>query len=366
MNQIILGTEDPAVTALFGDQSRYQTLPFGDIPPADIGEAAPNAICVLDLSVYESLSPGQKQEIEGVTKLLIIPADAGPVGTFRLSSDCVCFNLENRGARCLHNLEELASSLSNSRILFHRLNSYIKDSFSDIVDSSLLARQKIEIEALNEKLKEISRIDYLTNLLNRRALLESFELEKNRALRCRWRIQNLEPEIDAARAEPGADYASRSEGSLKEHLGNFACLMIDIDHFKRVNDTYGHLVGDQVLKQFSELIRMKGLFRDTDVMGRYGGEEFVILLPETNSEHAVIPAQRLREAMKNIVFEDSLHRQFHVTISIGVSEFLPAEASTEELIKRADDALYYAKEHGRDQVCIYESTTGQILQALAV
>jgi diguanylate cyclase (GGDEF)-like protein len=124
----------------------------------------------------------------------------------------------------------------------------------------------------------------------------------------------------------------------------FSLIMIDIDHFKKVNDTYGHLVGDRVLKKLAQLVQ--GLNRDSDVFARIGGEEFVIMSTETDLEGARLHAERLRKAIEEHVFDTA----GHITCSFGVAQFRRGEDRVETLIKRADDALYRAKKLGRNRV----------------
>ncbi|MBU0483603.1 MAG: GGDEF domain-containing protein [Proteobacteria bacterium] len=133
----------------------------------------------------------------------------------------------------------------------------------------------------------------------------------------------------------------------RRYGGNVSLLMIDIDHFKKVNDTHGHLTGDAVLEWISEVFR-NGL-RKTDLVARYGGEEFTILLLNTPKEKAVEIAESLRRA----VAESSLpeDQNVRITISIGVAA-LGKEKSFESLIRNADQALYNAKSQGRDKVCV--------------
>lgn len=363
MSRIILGTDSLSLKSLF-EQSRYQITEFGSLVLNDLHSFSTDLLFIFDILRFEVLNAEDRQKMDGYIKLILVTDCCSPEKAEQVKgADLFYFYYEPASDISARNLWCLTESLLEKAVLSHRLNSYIADSFSDIVDSNLLQKQKKEIEALNEKLREISRIDYLTNLLNRRALLESFELEKRRALRCRWRLKKFivnDGSWDST-VVPN-EFVHQVAGKLDDHVGNFACLMIDIDHFKKVNDTYGHLIGDVVLRRFGELLQQKGLFRDTDVLGRYGGEEFIVLLPETNRQHALIPAQRLRQTISEIKFEDGKGRVFSVTISIGVSEFLPEEVSSEEMIKRADDALYYAKEHGRNQVCLYDSDSKTIIQ----
>ena len=143
------------------------------------------------------------------------------------------------------------------------------------------------------------------------------------------------------------------QGSFLDHYGKFSCIMIDIDAFKDVNDTYGHLAGDKVLSELGKLLNSNSIFREDDIVGRYGGEEFVVTLPETNVKHAKIPADRLRKQFNDKKFKSN-NLTFQVSISIGISEFKIKDKSVEDIINRADKALYYAKQHGKNQVIVYE------------
>lgn len=132
-------------------------------------------------------------------------------------------------------------------------------------------------------------------------------------------------------------------------------IMTDIDFFKKVNDIYGHAAGDLVLKLVSKTIRSQ--LREYDIAGRYGGEEFALLLPFTRTEEAVMVAERLRHAVENTIIDltkvnpESPQKTINVTISIGIYEFKTTD-NTEDLLKKADKALYEAKDTGRNKVII--------------
>ncbi|HBD93321.1 MAG: hypothetical protein A2355_12975 [Spirochaetes bacterium RIFOXYB1_FULL_32_8] len=322
-----------------------------------------HCLFIFDPDKYISLSEQIKKKLRSLS-FIILSDDyytSESVKSLNICMRNICFCPKNNSAISNQNIASLIDAHFTSILLTDRLNNYIQDSFQNIVDSNILEKQKEEIEELNKKLSEISRIDHLTNLLNRRALMEAFENEKKRAIRDRWRIeQSCKCEIDPSWNKEILDFPARTKGEINEHIGNFSCIMADIDHFKKINDTYGHLIGDMVLRNFGDLLRQKGLFRENDIFGRYGGEEFIILLPETNYKNALIPAERLREAIKKIDFKDELGTHFTVSLSLGVAEFLPEELSCDEMIKRADLALYYAKEHGRDQVCVYSKELDKI------
>ena len=146
--------------------------------------------------------------------------------------------------------------------------------------------------------------------------------------------------------------------SAKRQKRNLCAIMTDIDFFKSVNDTYGHAVGDLVLKTVARVIKLQ--LRDYDIAGRYGGEEFVIMLPYTRLEEAKIVAERLRKAVENTQIDitkvnpDAKDKKINVTISLGVYEY-HKEDYEKTLIRNADKALYIAKETGRNKVAVIES-----------
>jgi len=128
-------------------------------------------------------------------------------------------------------------------------------------------------------------------------------------------------------------------------------VMVDIDHFKKVNDTFGHTEGDQVLCKISSLL--KSSIRKKDTVARYGGEEFILILPEAGLEASFVIAERIRRLIENTLFEVG-RAQINLTVSMGISNFPSHRAkSKEELIKMADQALYDAKRGGRNKVCIF-------------
>ena len=144
--------------------------------------------------------------------------------------------------------------------------------------------------------------------------------------------------------------------SAKRQKHSLCAMMIDIDFFKSINDTYGHAIGDKVLKSVAKIIKEQ--LREYDIPSRYGGEEFCILLPQTKIEEANIVAQRLRTAVEKSVVEvsnekESQNKKINVTISIGLSQLNKTDIA-DDLYKRADRALYEAKERGRNRVVVYD------------
>jgi diguanylate cyclase (GGDEF)-like protein/putative nucleotidyltransferase with HDIG domain len=181
-----------------------------------------------------------------------------------------------------------------------------------------LAAKNIELDTMNRRLSELSVRDEVTGLYNHRFLQEKLAHELSRAMRYHHAI---------------------------------ACLMIDPDHFKVVNSTYGHMTGDKALKELGDL--MMSHVRESDTVARYGGEEFVVLLPHASYEGAHILAERLRKTVMEHKFISGAHH-FHLTISIGVSVY-PEDSvdDKDNLLLFADRALYRAKGSGRNKVCFY-------------
>jgi diguanylate cyclase (GGDEF)-like protein len=174
-----------------------------------------------------------------------------------------------------------------------------------------------DLKRSNELLLELSNTDHLTGLFNRRFLMESLDKEVQRA--------------------------SRKDGQV-------ALLMLDIDHFKRINDNYGHLQGDVVLQKVSLHIQRE--LRNYDIAARYGGEEFVAVLPDTTLKEAFHVADRIRLSVQGMCFAGALAKE-QITASLGVATFpSPCYDDIDGLLRAADEALYQAKEEGRNRVVI--------------
>ena len=143
----------------------------------------------------------------------------------------------------------------------------------------------------------------------------------------------------------------------------FSIIMLDIDHFKKINDTYGHDIGDIVLINLGTIIQK--LIRETDYVARYGGEEIMVVCPLTDAEHAVGLAERLRREIEACIVvphcETKGVPEVHITVSMGVSEYSSDIASVTELVKRADIALYRAKHEGRNRVFLCNGTTPETI-----
>jgi diguanylate cyclase (GGDEF)-like protein/PAS domain S-box-containing protein len=134
----------------------------------------------------------------------------------------------------------------------------------------------------------------------------------------------------------------------KRYANPATAMMIDIDHFKKVNDTYGHDAGDIMLQGLAQLLL--GQLRGADMVARWGGEEFLVLMPETRAEPAAVVASRILAAVRATPFVLADGRRVSITVSIGMASLTPEIASGDELVKRADNALYEAKSGGRDRL----------------
>ena len=229
-----------------------------------------------------------------------------------------------------------------------RLIELISNEFLSFIEKEQLKSSKEEIEQLNMELESKNRIDELTKLLNRRGIIEYFQVAKGRATRERWRIK-------IKVGQPGDPDIGEHipAGDLEDYFGQLSCMMIDIDDFKVINDTYGHLAGDKVLQELGRLFNEQTIFRSEDVSGRYGGEEFIVILPATNAKNAMVPAEKLRKSIGRKKFDTGNGETFRVTISIGVAELEDSEESIDEIIQKADLALYRAKETGKNKTVSY-------------
>jgi len=148
------------------------------------------------------------------------------------------------------------------------------------------------------------------------------------------------------------EFALSIHGLAKRSKNHYSVIMIDIDHFKEVNDSHGHMTGDRVIIELANTIEK--VIRSTDIAGRIGGDEFAMLLPDTSSENVAPLAERLRTLFSEVpisVGDEALN----FTVSLGVAEYRDSDTGVEDVISRADVALYEAKEQGRNSVIVFES-----------
>lgn len=196
-----------------------------------------------------------------------------------------------------------------------RLSKDSEDKVVETIDGALERWRRTQQSKANlEQLERLANFDSLTGLHNRGAILRKLGEQIN--------------------------HAKRYEEALSLSL-------LDIDHFKKVNDRYGHLIGDEVLEQVARLVGRD--IRIADDAGRYGGEEFIIVFAETDLSGAVIVAERIRNIIEAVEMRGSDGNVFGITVSQGISSYKPGD-DKEALISRADEALYRAKENGRNRV----------------
>lgn len=227
-------------------------------------------------------------------------------------------------------LVDVSAPLASSRRML-----YLGDGIGALVSGLLLGffyrlvgRVGRRIERDEEELQQLATRDGLTGLYNHRAFYKLLEDELARAQRFKRPV---------------------------------SLLMLDIDHFKRVNDTHGHLVGDAVLKGLSE--RLGRQARVIDCVCRYGGEEITVILPETGLEAAANMAERMRAAVEAQMFDVETGAPVSITVSIGVASWPVQAASAQTLVVAADAAMYEAKQRGRNRVLRYEPAPGQPLNS---
>lgn len=173
-------------------------------------------------------------------------------------------------------------------------------------------RKKV-YESMMEELKTASTTDWLTNLFNYNGLVEHLEIEMKKAKRYNYPL---------------------------------SLIMLDVDLFKQVNDSYGHVAGDELLKGLAEVISHN--VRGADLIARYGGDEFALILPETNKAQAYLVAEKLRRKVETTTFEPEEGKQLNITISLGIAIYLPEKDHFKSFIERADRAMYLAKQAGRN------------------
>lgn len=209
----------------------------------------------------------------------------------------------------------------NTTILpLQAINTSIEHICLIIYDVTTVAVNKLQLQAANLQLQQLSRTDRLTGLNNRGYWEECLQREYARHRR----------------------YQSMA-----------ALVMFDIDHFKQVNDAHGHPAGDKVIQAVADVVREQ--VRDTDYAGRYGGEEFVVLLPDIDSAGGLLFAERLRQRVESLLvtYEGQV---IPFTISLGVADLSAVVEGYQQLIERADQALYAAKKAGRNQTKVYHGS----------
>jgi diguanylate cyclase (GGDEF)-like protein len=207
--------------------------------------------------------------------------------------------------------------------LVHAGRVYTCISIQDATDAAIVQQQLDEASDLNRTLQQAATTDALTSVMNRGQIERRLAGEFHRA--CRYGVA-------------------------------FSVLMFDIDHFKRVNDTYGHLGGDEVLRCIARVVQEQ--IRTEDLLGRYGGEEFLVVLPHTDVRSAATLAERLRVCVETLAVAHG-DQTISVTMSLGTAQYLPEMKDYLELIHAADIALYQSKHRGRNCVTQFAASRSE-------
>ncbi len=230
--------------------------------------------------------------------------------------DCALIPMSN--GNLLFTAEKIASTPDTQKLI-DRLNRQVKMFRLESEAAKKIARNKqVEMESVMIQAREVAQTDPLTFLLNRRMIVKELQSEVIRAVR---------------------------------YNSPLSISVIDIDYFKSVNDTYGHLVGDEVLRQVA--YQLRDHTRQPDIAGRYGGEEFLILLPNSDLKAAAEQASRLCRQISQAVVQVQEH-SIHVTVSIGIAQFRHEVDTWDTLLNRSDNAMYEAKRAGRNRWVVDE------------
>lgn len=208
--------------------------------------------------------------------------------------------------KSLFRIKELHDELSSRNQDLLDLNQKLQKSLDEN------KKLQVELEEINQQLLQLSRHDGLTNLYNRRTFYEFMDSELSRA---------------------------------KRYSISLSVVMLDLDHFKEVNDTFGHLAGDFILRKVARVLKKNS--RQNDIVTRYGGEEFIMLLPNTNYKQAEIVAERIRKEMETSTFLFDKDK-INLTVSCGVVEFCEKDGDKDSFLNAVDEELYKSKRRGRN------------------
>lgn len=230
-----------------------------------------------------------------------------------------------------------------SFLLIYRINRIYNESMES--EKKLAKLQKSESTRLFHTVAEKTKALNLAKKQLEKELKKKETLEKHLQ-----HLASTDPMTELLNRRAFFDVCDKTMKRIAMNDENLSCLILDIDHFKRINDTYGHDAGDQVIITIAK--RIVDHTRTMDFIGRIGGEEFAILMPNTDKESAYPIADRLRENIaKHPIVLDNISIEVQITVSIGMSSLTHHDANIHTLLKRADTALYEAKENGRNQVC---------------
>jgi diguanylate cyclase (GGDEF)-like protein len=272
------------------DMETYELLFFNEYGKAIWGDAV-GKIC------WQTLQSGQSGPCDFCTNDKLIDANGQPTGVY-------VWEFQNTVDGHWYQCRDQAIEWIDGRLVRMEIA-------TDITERK---QAEEELREAKERAEALARSDELTGLNNRRAFFHDGEQVLSQA---------------------------------KRYNHPLSLIMLDIDHFKQVNDTYGHAAGDDVLETLADILRKEA--READILGRLGGEEFALILPETALPDAHAMAERLRAELENTTI-NSAKGGIRATASFGLSTLTSEQISLDELINRADDALYQAKKNGRNRI----------------
>lgn len=289
------------------------------------------------------------------------------IGSVTTERENVADFVKDVGAKLISFEEVLIKAFENTEAMFSS-----NTDFTTILESELgNMTEALKLSSTLEELKSAisSKLDIMAITVSEKnkrdtilkdkfdhdieLMRNQFETMKSEAIEAKKKAEQLEKEV-VTDPLTGAMNRRAYDKRIKEELVRFkrykrvfSLLLFDVDHFKKINDTYGHAIGDKCLQVLIE--RTNPLLRETDMLARYGGEEFIVLLPETDRNGAIEVAEKLRKTIEAVEF---IHRKevVKITISIGVSEVLDTDKMPADVFGRADMAVYEAKDTGRNKV----------------
>ena len=237
------------------------------------------------------------------------------------TDDIHAWLIDLEDAQKQHNERDFITDTVDGRYFrVYRVSKFDGYHFLFALDITELTQTQKQLEEAINVSKHLASTDELTGIMNRRAIMEKLTDEFNRS---------------------------------KRYNEPFAILVIDIDHLKYVIDSYGHLFGDTVIMHVAATCHES--LRDTDYLGRFGGEEFIALLPKADQKSAIKVAERIRKLVETSSVEYDKDENINVTVAIGLSEYRSADNEITDVMKRADDRLYIAKNNGRNRVVFTNS-----------
>jgi diguanylate cyclase len=262
-----------------------------------------------------------------------------------------------------------AAELERSKLVIHALLQSVSDGLTTILGDTSEYNDSLERHKTDVKkamtlagIKELERV-LLHELEQMQTTTHTYRRELDEA---NQEIHEQREQLEQLQADASLDFLTkvpnrrtfderlREEMSRAQRYGStFSLMVVDVDHFKNVNDLHGHQAGDRILRAIAHILDEQK--RASDFLARYGGEEFVVLLPETSADRAMTLAEKTRQKIQNARFRYN-KSAIRVTVSIGVGDYAETKEGWDALFARVDHALYEAKRKGRNQVCVAESS----------